>query len=118
MNKEQRWEIICKVSAKAAPAIAEISNLIDNIVLDELKYAGFKAYKDGADTGKEFQKVLDTYSFEGYAPCKRVLNYISHYSMYPELAAMQHVELNEAVSVIGEYYDGTPTSVFSRKKQD
>ena len=117
MNKEQRWEIICKGSAKAAHKNA-VSDLIDEIVIDELKYAGLKAYRDKLDTSIEFQKVLDTYSFEGYSPCRRVLNYINHYSMYPELAAMQHVELNESVSLIGEYYDGTPTSRYSRKKQD
>jgi hypothetical protein len=68
-------------------------------------YAGVKALKEHLNVQEEFNKVLEAYSFDGYTPSTNVLNYIKHYSLFPEVAAMQHVDLNDNVSHIGEYYD-------------
>ena len=80
-------------------------------------YASVKALKEHLNVQEEFNKVLEAYSFDGYTPTTNVLNYIKHYSLFPEVAAMQHVDLNDNVSHIGEYYDGTPTSKY-RKRED
>ena len=80
-------------------------------------YAGLKAWANKLDINEEFIKVLQAYSFEGYQPSEQVLGYIRHYSMCPQLAAMQHVDLNDCVSYIGEYYDGTPTSKYRQKER-
>ena len=114
MTKEDRRAIIEKWSKIENLSILQVHSFIDNCITDELMYAGLKAWSNKIDIGDEFEKVLQAYSFEGYEPSIRILNYIKHYSMFPEVAAMQHVELNDYVSYIGEYYDGTPTSKYRK----
>ncbi len=87
-----------------------MNDFIECCILDELMFAGRKG-----NVKQEFEKVMQAYSFEGYKPSQRILNYISHYTANPEVAGMQHVEINEGVSYFGEYYDGTPTSLFRKK---
>ena len=115
MTKEDRRAIIEKWSKIENLSILQVHSFIDNCITDELIYAGLKACSNKIDIGDEFEKVLQAYSFEGYEPSTRVLNYIKHYSMFPEVAAMQHVDLNDCVSHIGEYYDGTPTSKYRKE---
>ena len=115
MTKEDRRAIIEKWSKIENLSILQVHSFIDNCITDELMYAGLKAWSNKIDIGDEFEKVLQAYSFEGYEPSTRVLNYIKHYSMFPEVAAMQHVDLNDCVSHIGEYYDGTPTSKYRKE---
>jgi hypothetical protein len=114
MTKEDRFRIIAKASGKVSPSPIDITYDIDFFVLDELKYAGLKAWGQQLDVNEEFNKVLEAYNFDGYSPSQNVLNYIRHYSLYPELAAMQHCDLNDNVSYIGEYYDGTPTAKYRK----
>jgi len=114
MTKENRWGIIEKRSEIEHPTVEQLHSFIDGCIIDELMFAGLKAWNNRIDIGDEFEKVLQAYSFEGYEPSIRILNYIKHYSMFPEVAAMQHVELNDYVSYIGEYYDGTPTSKYRK----
>jgi len=115
MTKEDRWAIIAKWSEVENPSINDVKHFIDECVRDELMYAGLKAWYGKLDTREEFEKVLQAYSFDGYEPSQNICNYIQHYSLYPELAAMQHVDLNDCVSYIGEYYDGTPTSKYRKE---
>ena len=113
MTKEQRFQIIQKITE--LEGFRSINSIINSIVRDELMYAGIRAKKYGTNVEEEFHKVLDTYNFDGYEPSASILSYIKHFSMYPELAAMQHVDLNDSVSYIGEYYDGTPTAMYRKK---
>ena len=115
MTKENRWAIIKKWSGTEHATVIQLQSFIDECVKDELMYAGLKAWTNKIDIGEEFEKVLQAYSFKGYSPSMNVLNYIKHYSVNPEIAAMQHVDLNDCVSYIGEYYDGTPTSRYRKK---
>ena len=117
MNKEERFAIIVKVSGKANPSPSEISGLIDAFIKDELMYAGLKAWYRQLDVKEEFKRVLEAYDFEGYSISTNIKNYIRHYSAEPMLAAMQHCDLNDCVSYIGEYYDGTPTHLFRNKSR-
>lgn len=113
MTKEQRYQIIQKIIE--LEGFCSINSMIDSIIMDELMYAGVRAKKYETNVEEEFYKVLETYNFEGYTPSSSILNYIKHYSLYPEVAAMQHVDLNDMVSYIGEYYDGTPTAMYRKK---
>lgn len=114
MTKEDRLYIITKVSGLQFPSIIELTEIIDLFVLDELKYAGIKARGQQLDIRKEFAKVLETYDFDGYTPSQIVSNYIKNYSANPILASMQHYDLNDYVSYIGEYYDAEPTSKYRK----
>ena len=118
MTKEDRFRIIAKASGKVSPSPIDITYDIDFFVLDELKYAGLKAWSQQLDVNEEFNKVLEAYNFDGYSPSQNVLNYIRHYSLYPELAAMQHCDLNDNVSYIGEYYDKVLGSLENINKKD
>lgn len=115
MTKKDRFAIIAKYSGKEHPKPSDISHIIDFFVLDELKYAGRKAWFKKLNTLDEFNKVLEAYSFDGYSPSPGVINYIKHYSLNPQTAAMQHIDLNDNVSYIGEYYDGTSTTEYRKK---
>lgn len=115
MTKEDRFAIIAKYSGKEHPKSSDINRIIDFFILDELKYAGRKAWFKKLNTLDEFNKVLEAYSFDGYNPSPCVINYIKHYSLNPQTAAMQHTDLNDNISYIGEYYDGTPTTEYRKK---
>ncbi len=108
MTRSERLKIINKVvELKIFPSI---NDFIECCILDELMFAGLKH-----NVKQEFEKVIQTYTFEGYNPSQRILNYISHYTANPELAALQHYDLNDCISYIGEYYDGTPTHLLRKK---
>lgn len=104
MDKKQRLEIIKKV-AQYYPK----SSIIDSFIIDELKYAGKKALQNNLNLEEEYNKVLETYTFDGYVPSEKVNAYVKHYILNPTIAGMQHTELKRFVSYIGEYYDGTVT---------
>lgn len=108
MNKEKRLSIIKSVVNKGL--FPSIDSFIEGCILDELMYAGLKT-----DLVKEFNKVLNEYSFGDYHPSQYITKYIEHYCKNPEIAAMQHVELNDCVSYFGEYYDGVPTIKYRKK---
>ena len=112
MTKEDRLYIITKVSGLPNPSMIKLANTIDSFILDELQYAGLKA--SFCDVSKEFSKVLAAYDFDGYSPSLRIKNYIKHYSANPQIASMQHYEINDSVSYIGEYYDGEPTCKYRK----
>lgn len=108
MNKSDRLKIIKRtVELHHFPSV---ESFIEDCIIDELMYAGLKT-----DVISVFNKVLQAYSFDDYIPSQRIVAYISHYSAHPKLAAMQHVEINDHVSYIGEYYDGVPTNIVREK---
>lgn len=108
MNKEKRLSIIKAVVDKGL--FQSIDSFIEGCILDELMYAGLKT-----DLVKEFNKVLNEYSLDGYHPSQRITEYVKHYCKNPDIVAMQHVELNDCVSYFGEYYDGVPTIEYRKK---
>lgn len=114
MNKKERRAIIKEVVARNI--FASEKEFIEGCILDELMYAGLKGLITN-NLSAEYIKVIATYEYEDYQPSDRILNYIKYYSNKPEVAAMQHVDLNDCVSYIGEYYDGTPTSRYRKKER-
>lgn len=108
MNKKKRLFIIKKVIDEGL--FPSIDSFIEGCILDELMYAGFKP-----NLVEEFNKILDEYSFDGYHLSQHIIKYVEYYCKNPEVAAMQHVELNDCVSYFGEYYDGVPTIKYRKK---
>lgn len=105
MNKEERLSIIKKVADEKRFSTLSVNSLISTFILEELKYAGVKAYRDNIDINMEFRRVLNVYDFDGYEISPKVTKYIKHYSQNPILASMQHIS-STFISFIGEYYDG------------
>ena len=112
MTKEQRLAIIqnySKTEFETKDAFFEA------IVLNELMFAGFKSYWKKLDAEKEINKVLDLYTFEGMPLSQRCLNYAQHCIDFPDIPGHDHIDINDGVSYIGEYYDGTPTTLLRKK---
>ena len=112
MDKETRHKLLELIAKELSISFQEATNAV---LRDELMYVGLKAAIEGLDIKAEFSKVLDIYNFEGFTPSNLAIKYIEHFSMNPKVAAMQHVDLNDYVSYIGEYYDGTPTIKYRKE---
>ena len=108
MNKTKRASIIKATVDNGLFPSADI--FIEGCIFNEIMYAGLKG-----NLVEEFNKILNEYSFDGYQPSKRIIALMEHFCKHPEIAAMQHVELNDCVSYFGEYYDGVPTIKYRKK---
>ena len=115
MEKLKRYKIILKVAE--LESASDISKLIEGFIIDELRYAGLKARGDKDTLSKEIRCVLEAYSFDNYGLSSRIKNYIDYALANPFVATMQHYDLNDLVSYLGEYYDGTPTAKYRKKER-
>lgn len=113
MEKTNRYKVILKVAELKSNS--NISDLIEDFIFDELRYAGLKAKGDRNVLSREIRHVLEAYDFDNYILSSRIKNYIEHLCANPFIASMQHYDLNDYVSYVGEYYDGTPTAEYRRK---
>lgn len=114
MTKEQRLYIIREV-CKLYGNTASLFQMVDYFVLEELQYATIKVRRENLPIQQEFKKIIELYTFDGYMPSKRVLSFYKQACNDIVVASMGHVELNDCVSYIGEYYDGEPTIKYRKK---
>ena len=116
MTKEQRL-IIADKYAELFPDLGR-EHLLSGALIDELNYVHLKCARyPELDYVEEFQKVMDAYTFDGILIPESIIKYKDNILRLgkPKWFHVNHYDLNDSVSYIGEYYDGTPT-VECRKK--
>lgn len=114
MTKEDRLYIIKKYKELREPD-APLETIISRFIYDELKYVPIKCLTERLNVADEIEKVIQIYAFDRDSLPVYITSWIRCCIQHPELAAMGHVDLNDYVSYIGEYYDGTPTSKYRRE---
>lgn len=94
-----------------------IDTFLYRAALDELNYAYFKcACSPELDYINEFQKVINAYTSDNQIDVE-ILKYKDFLlrSGKPKSTLVGHYELNDFVSYIGKYYDGTLTSEYRKR---
>lgn len=114
MNKEKRRAFIKAIAERES--ISE-EQVITALLLQELDYCHLKCCNPKIDYRKEFDCVMEAYTFEDLPFPEDVIKYKNHILSFgqPWIGHVNHYDLNDTVSYIGEYYDGTPTIKYRKK---
>lgn len=118
MTKEQRL-IIAEKYAELFPTLGK-EHLLSGALIDELNYVHLKCARyPELDYIEEFQKVMDIYTFSNMPIPESIIEYKNNILRLgkPKWYHVNHYELNDSVSYIGEYYDGTPTAEYRKKNR-
>lgn len=116
MTKKQLL-IIADKYAELYPALGR-EHLLSGALMDELNYVHLKCIQHPEIVPSvEFQKVVDYYTIDGITIPESIIKYkdILLQLKKPQWYNVNHYELNDSVSYIGEYYDGTPTSKYRKR---
>ena len=108
MTVEQRLKIIEKI-AKMENLTKE--DVMYGCIMDELIYANMKAGLLHEYREIEIAKVFKAYDTSLDKMTDRIKKYVQRICRYKDgLGLADHYNLNDNISMIGEYYDGEPTA--------
>ena len=116
MNKEKRRAFI--------KAIAEIEKtseeqVVCSLLRQELDYCHLKCCNPEINYKNEFSSVMEAYTFKNLPIPESAVKYKEHLLAFgqPWIGHVGHYDINDTVSYIGEYYDGTPTKEYRKKER-
>lgn len=91
----------------------DIKNIIQDCVFDELRYANMKAGLLSISREPEIAKILGAYNITKSDLSEREIAYIQRIISFGNRRGLiDHYDLNDSISYIGEYYDGEPTEKY------
>ena len=94
----------------------DVECILQDCVLDELKYANMKAAFLSVSREPEISKILNAYNITEDNLSGRERRYIQRIISFGNgRGIIDHYDLNDSVSYIGEYYDGEPTTKYRQK---
>lgn len=110
MTFEERIKII---EYLAEHQHVDIKNIIQDCVFDELRYANMKAGLLSISREPEVTKILNAYNITKSDLSEREVTYIQRIITFGNKRGLiDHYDLNDSISYIGEYYDGEPTKKY------